>query len=49
MICDACEPTSLVVYGSSAYGVLDYPMANGVAVHLFAPDSFRRSRGREAA
>lgn len=49
MICDACEPTSLVVYGSAEHGVLDYPLANGVAVHVYAPDSFRRSQGREAA
>lgn len=49
MICDACEPTSLVVYGSGEYGVLDYPMANGVAVYVYTPDSFRRSQIWEAA
>jgi hypothetical protein len=49
LICDSCAPTSLVVYGSDRYGVLDYPLANGVAVHLYRPDSFRRSATREAA
>ena len=43
LICDSCSPTSLVVYGSDEYGVLDYPLANGVAVHVYPPDSFRRS------
>lgn len=49
IICDACEPTNLVVYGSDEHGVLDYPITNGVAVHVYAPDSFRRSQGRQAA
>lgn len=49
MICDFCEPVNLVVYGSAAYGVLDYPRELGIPVHVFAPDSFRRSESREAS
>lgn len=48
MICDFCRPTALVVYGSDRYGVLDYPLATGVDVHVFDPDCRRRSRSREA-
>ncbi len=49
MICDFCEPVNLVVYGSAAYGVLDYPQELGIPVHVFAPDSFRRSESRGAS
>lgn len=49
MIVDFCRPTALVVYGSHQYGVLDYPRAVGVAVHVFKPDSRRRSKSRDAA
>lgn len=49
MLCDLCEPANLVVYGSAAYGVLDYPLALGIPVHVYAPDSFRRSASREAS
>jgi len=48
-ICDTCMPTSLVVYGSDAYGVLKYPLARGIPVHVYAPDSFLRSSFRKAA
>ncbi|HMS74638.1 DUF4417 domain-containing protein [Gordonia sp. (in: high G+C Gram-positive bacteria)] len=33
----------------SLYRVLDYPRAVGVAVHVFKPDSRRRSKSRDAA
>jgi hypothetical protein len=49
MICDLCEPANLVVYGSAAYGVLDYPLELGIPVHVYAPDSFRRSAFRKAS
>ena len=49
MICDLCEPVNLVVYGSAAYGVLDYPRELGIPVHVFVPDSFRRSETRGAS
>ena len=49
MICDFCEPANLVVYGSASYGVLDYPLELGIPVHVYAPDSFRRSAFREAS
>lgn len=49
IICDSCEPTDLVVYGSDAYGVLNYPLTQGIPVHVYAPDSFRRSSSRQAA
>lgn len=49
MICDFCAPANLVVYGSAAYGVLDYPLELGIPVHVYASDSFRRSASREAS
>lgn len=49
LVCDLCEPTDLVVYGSAASGVLDYPVERGIRVHLFTPDSRRRSVDRRAA
>lgn len=49
IICDACMPTNLVVYGSDAYGVLKYPLALGIPTHIYAPDSFLRSSFRKAA
>ncbi len=49
MICDLCEPVNLVVYGSAAYGVLDHPLELGIPVHVYAPDSFRRSAFRTAS
>ena len=49
MIVDLCRPTALVVYGSEKYGVLDYPLVMGVEVHVFKPDTRRRSKSREAA
>ena len=49
IICDQCEPESLLIYGSSRYKVLDYPMGLGIPVHVFPPDSRRRSQERKAA
>ena len=49
LICDHCGPSALLVYGSSAYGVLDEPRRRGISVHLFPPDTRRRSEVREAA
>ena len=49
LICDHCDPSALLVYGSSAYGVLDEPRSRGISVHLFPPDTRRRSEVREAA
>ena len=46
IICDYLEPTGLVVYGSDMYHVLDYPRERGIPVHLFDPDSRRRSVDR---
>lgn len=49
IICDELVPSNLIVYGSDAYGVLDYPREMGVRVHLFAPDSRSRSHDRWTA
>lgn len=49
ILCDYCTPTDLVIYGSAAYGVLNYPLALRIPVHLFVPDSFKRSSSRAAA
>lgn len=49
MICDMCVPANLVVYGSGAYGVLDYPLELGIPVHVYDPDSFCRSSYRKTA
>lgn len=49
ILCDLCEPSDLVVYGSAAYGVLDYPQELGIPVHVFGPDGRHRSRTRGAA
>lgn len=49
IICDLCEPANLVVYGSAAYGVLNHPLALGIPVHIYSPDTFRRSSLRRAA
>ncbi len=49
LICDLCDPVNLVVYGSDAYGVLDYPRELGIPVHIYRPDSFGRSAERTAA
>ena len=49
MICDLCEPANLVVYSSAADGVLDHPLELGISVHVYAPDSFRRSAFRKAS
>lgn len=49
IICDSCKPANLVVYGSAAYGVLNYPLALDIPVYVYAPDSFRRSLLRATA
>lgn len=49
LICDLCEPTSLLIYGSSLYGVLDHAQALDIPIHVFAPDQRSRSKHREAA
>lgn len=49
IICDSCSPANLVVYGSAAYDVLNYPLALGIPVYVYTPDSFRRSLLRAAA
>jgi len=49
ILCDELAPVNLVVYGSPAYGVLDYPLQRGIPVHVFGADSFVRSNTRKAA
>jgi len=49
LITDLCKPENLIVYGSAAYGVLKYPLTQGVAVHIFRPDTWNRSSMRVAA
>lgn len=49
IICAELAPSHLVVYGSAAYGVLDYPRERGIEVHIFRPDTFRRSQSRRRA
>ncbi|MDJ1121827.1 DUF4417 domain-containing protein [Olsenella sp. YH-ols2217] len=33
LVCDRLEPTGLVVYGTTRYGVLDYPLSLGIPVY----------------
>jgi hypothetical protein len=47
-ICDECQPANLVVYGSSRYGVLDYPVEQDIPVYEYKPDAFTRSRERRS-
>lgn len=49
LICDLCEPSALVVYGSDSYGVLDHPLSLDIPIHVFAPDHRSRSTDRRAA
>jgi hypothetical protein len=49
ILCDELAPANLVVYGSPAYGVVDYPLQRGIPVHVFSADSFVRSNTRKAA
>ena len=49
ILCDELAPANLVVYGSGAYGVLDYPREQGIPVHLFPADTYARSKARRAA
>lgn len=49
IICAELAPSHLVVFGSAAYGVLDYPRELGIEVHVFRPDTFARSHSRRQA
>lgn len=49
IVCDELAPAHLVVYGSAAYRVLDYPREQGIPVHVFRADTFTRSQTRKAA
>lgn len=49
IICDELAPTHLVVYGSVAHRVLDYPREQGIRIHVFRSDTFTRSQTRKAA
>jgi hypothetical protein len=49
IVCDELAPAHLVVYGSAAYRVLDYPREQGIPVHAFPADTFTRSQTRKAA
>jgi hypothetical protein len=49
LICDLQEPTSLIVYGSDAFRVLDHAREVGIPVHLYRPDSYRRGSSRKGA
>ena len=46
IMCTELTPSNIVVYGSAAYQVLEYPRERGIAVHIFRPDAFERSRSR---
>jgi hypothetical protein len=48
IICDELSPSHIVIYGSPAYGVVDYPRQLGIPVHVFKPDTFHRSYWRKA-
>ena len=48
IVCDELAPAHLVVYGSAAYHVLDYPREQGIPVHAFPADTFTRSQTRKA-
>lgn len=48
ILCAGLSPTSLIVYGSPAYGVLDVPRELGIPVHVYKPDTFNRSSARRA-
>jgi len=49
ILCDELAPANIVVYGSAAFGVIDYPLQRGIPVHVFGADSFVRSNTRKAA
>jgi len=49
IVCDYCEPTCLVVYGSPEYGVLTRPREMGIPVYVYRPDSHDRSTARRPA
>jgi hypothetical protein len=49
IVCEELQPARIVVYGSTAYGVLDYPRELGIPVQVFTPDTYQRSHSRRAA
>jgi hypothetical protein len=49
IVCDELVPAHLVVYGSAAYRILEYPREQGIPVHVFRADTFTRSQTRKAA
>ena len=44
-VVDVLEPKNIIVYGSDAYGVFDYPRKMGIPISLFPNEMFRRDRG----
>lgn len=49
IVCEELQPARIVVYGSTAYRVLDYPRELGIPVQVFTPDTYQRSHSRRAA
>ena len=49
IITNTLEPTGIVVYGSAAYGVLDYPAGLDIPIYLFPADTYKRSHYRRVA
>ena len=47
IIIDLKNPTNLIIYGSDAYGVLDYPLSLGIPVYLIKPNSSEPEKGGE--
>jgi hypothetical protein len=39
------QPANIIVYGSDAFGVLDYPRSLGIKVDVFPSEAFNHSRG----
>ena len=40
---DTLEPSSIIWYGSSRFGVADYPMSLGIPMHFFPARMFRQA------
>ncbi|MCU9996182.1 DUF4417 domain-containing protein [Mobiluncus mulieris] len=49
VIVNTVEPIAIVVYGSDAYGVLDYPAGLDIPIYVFPADTYTRSRDRRVA
>ena len=47
MIINLKNPTNLIIYGSDAYSVLDYPRSLGIPVYLIKPNSSEPEKGGE--